>query len=342
MIGEVIRKYRKAKNITQEEMAARLGVTPPAVNKWEKGVSQPDISLLAPIARLLDITLDTLLSFNESLTTEEINTIIKDIDKRFKTDCYDDIFKYASGLIRKYPNCYQLIWQLALVLDARLIMDGNADSASYESIIADWYILASECDDPDIRRNAAGSLFQYYIRKENYEKAEQYIQFFSKEGIERKRKQAVIYSKTNRIPEAFTAYEEILFQEYQTLNMVMNSLYMLCMEENNTKLAEMWIEKERALASLFDMGEYRIESCRLELAAYKKDVRLTLHIAKAILDSLPSMSCFTESPMFSHMKFKDADPEFYSGLREKLLELFRDKETFGYMDGCDEWQEIVG
>lgn len=39
-IGEVIRKYRKEKQMTQEEMAEYLGVTTPAVNKWENGVSQ--------------------------------------------------------------------------------------------------------------------------------------------------------------------------------------------------------------------------------------------------------------------------------------------------------------
>lgn len=39
-IGEVIRKYRKEIGLTQEEMANRLGVTTPAVNKWENGVSQ--------------------------------------------------------------------------------------------------------------------------------------------------------------------------------------------------------------------------------------------------------------------------------------------------------------
>lgn len=38
-IGEVIRRYRKQKNMTQEEMAVRLGVTAPAVNKWENGDS---------------------------------------------------------------------------------------------------------------------------------------------------------------------------------------------------------------------------------------------------------------------------------------------------------------
>lgn len=38
-IGDVIKKYRKEKSITQEEMAKRLGVTAPAVSKWENGVS---------------------------------------------------------------------------------------------------------------------------------------------------------------------------------------------------------------------------------------------------------------------------------------------------------------
>ena len=39
-IGSVIKKYRKDIGLTQEEMANRLGVTTPAVNKWENGVSQ--------------------------------------------------------------------------------------------------------------------------------------------------------------------------------------------------------------------------------------------------------------------------------------------------------------
>ena len=66
-IGEVIRKHRKLKSMTQEEMAKRLGVTAPAVNKWENSNSFPDITLLVPIARLLDITVDTLLSFQAAI-----------------------------------------------------------------------------------------------------------------------------------------------------------------------------------------------------------------------------------------------------------------------------------
>ena len=72
-IGEVIRKYRKERNLTQEEMARYLGVTAPAVNKWENGNSCPDITLLAPIARLLGITLDTLLTFRKNLSEKDPN-----------------------------------------------------------------------------------------------------------------------------------------------------------------------------------------------------------------------------------------------------------------------------
>ena len=95
-LGNVIRKYRKIKNLTQEEMARQLGVSAPAVNKWENGNSYPDITLLAPIARLLGISLDTLLSFHEDLTTEEINAIVREADLRLKEEPYDEAFQWAK------------------------------------------------------------------------------------------------------------------------------------------------------------------------------------------------------------------------------------------------------
>ena len=85
-IGSVIKKYRKEIGITQEEMANRLGVTTPAVNKWENGNSNPDIGLLSPIARLLNISLDTRLSFHEKLTDAEIEKIIRKMDRMFSEE----------------------------------------------------------------------------------------------------------------------------------------------------------------------------------------------------------------------------------------------------------------
>ena len=88
-IGVVIKKYRKEAGMTQEEMANRLGVTTPAVNKWENSNSKPDIELLAPIARMFDISLDTLLSFHEKLSDTEIEEIIRKMDRMFSEEGYE-------------------------------------------------------------------------------------------------------------------------------------------------------------------------------------------------------------------------------------------------------------
>ena len=49
---DVIRQKRRERGLTQEQVAERLGVSVPAVNKWESGASYPDITLLSALARL--------------------------------------------------------------------------------------------------------------------------------------------------------------------------------------------------------------------------------------------------------------------------------------------------
>lgn len=61
-IGNRISKYRKAKGLTQEELANHLGVSSQAVSKWENDASCPDISLLPQLCKVLGISTDELLT----------------------------------------------------------------------------------------------------------------------------------------------------------------------------------------------------------------------------------------------------------------------------------------
>ena len=65
-IGNRISKYRKEKSLTQEELAAKLGVSSQAVSKWENDASCPDISLLAQLCKNLGISTDELLTGNNN------------------------------------------------------------------------------------------------------------------------------------------------------------------------------------------------------------------------------------------------------------------------------------
>ena len=59
--AERLKRFRKAKNLTQQELADQLGVSNKSVSRWESGGGYPDIALLAPLARALDVTVDDLL-----------------------------------------------------------------------------------------------------------------------------------------------------------------------------------------------------------------------------------------------------------------------------------------
>ena len=59
--GKIIFDLRKKRNLTQEELAAELGVTAAAVSKWEKGYSLPDILMLCSLADFFQVTADELL-----------------------------------------------------------------------------------------------------------------------------------------------------------------------------------------------------------------------------------------------------------------------------------------
>lgn len=81
-IGIFISKCRKIKGWTQRELAEKLGITDKAVSKWETGKSMPDLSLLAPLCDLLEITLNELLSgeyISEENLKEKSNEVLMEI-----------------------------------------------------------------------------------------------------------------------------------------------------------------------------------------------------------------------------------------------------------------------
>ena len=90
-IGKFIAELRKEKNITQEQLAEKLGVTSKSISRWENGNTMPDYTLLKDLCNELDININELLSGekikeNDYVNKSEENLIKlrKQIDKRKK------------------------------------------------------------------------------------------------------------------------------------------------------------------------------------------------------------------------------------------------------------------
>ena len=70
--GRFIAQLRKENNLTQKELADKLGVSDKTVSKWETGNGIPDVSLLQPLCEILSVNLNELLS-GEKLSDESYN-----------------------------------------------------------------------------------------------------------------------------------------------------------------------------------------------------------------------------------------------------------------------------
>ena len=340
-IAEVIRKYRKEAGMTQEEMANRLGVTAPAVNKWENGNSKPDIELLAPIARLLHISLDTLMSFHEELTPSEIGEIIREMDTMFVSEGFETVYEWAADKIKEYPNCDMLIWQLVVMLDARRLTDVTIDSEKYDEQINAWYELVLKDEDEKIKRHAADSLFGFYLRKREYVKAEEYLQYFSDNDPMKKIYQGRLYKEQGDKENAYKTFEDIVLSAYHTLNFAFSLMTGLALEEGDIQEARYLAEKMGAIAGIFEMGKYHECVSMLDVVCAEKNVEETYHIVEQLLTSVDSLCDFQKSRLFQHMKFSETGSLFAENLKEKLLEGFRDSESFGYMRGDMAWEDLL-
>lgn len=92
----VIREKRKEVGLTQEEIADYLGVSAPAVSKWEKGSTSPDITLLPALARLLKIDINTLLCFHAELSREEVGQLCKEIMDVIQSKGFETGLRFAA------------------------------------------------------------------------------------------------------------------------------------------------------------------------------------------------------------------------------------------------------
>lgn len=70
-IGKFIALKRKEKNLTQEQLAEKLGITKNAVSKWERGLGLMDMSLLKPLSDILDVNINEILA-GEKIKKEDI------------------------------------------------------------------------------------------------------------------------------------------------------------------------------------------------------------------------------------------------------------------------------
>lgn len=153
-LGDRILDCRQSMKITQEELAARLGVTPQAVSKWERNQSFPDILIFAQLCRILNVSADLLLetecgNLSESsdiAVNAEIRKILRDSEEPFVLEIGEglvDIFtKYLDG--KSIDRQRKKLAGLGMLMPVLHIRDNLALNPNEFMILAYHRVLYSE------------------------------------------------------------------------------------------------------------------------------------------------------------------------------------------------------
>ncbi|MCI8441460.1 MAG: helix-turn-helix domain-containing protein [Provencibacterium sp.] len=112
-LAENLKKYRTLKNLTQEDIAEYLNITPQSVSKWERGECYPDITFLPALANILETSVDLLIGM-DTIRAEQTRYHIHQTANEFqKKGQYQQAEKVYRDALLIYPNKPGMILGLA-------------------------------------------------------------------------------------------------------------------------------------------------------------------------------------------------------------------------------------
>lgn len=115
-LGDNIIRLRHEKKLTQEEIAAFVGVTKASVSKWENRQSMPDISILPALATLFDVSIDELLGYEPQLEDKQIRRIYQSLSEEFVNNSFEDAYNEVLKQVRQYYNCYPFLLHMCVLM----------------------------------------------------------------------------------------------------------------------------------------------------------------------------------------------------------------------------------
>lgn len=241
-MGQIIRRLRKERNLTQEELAEQLNVTPQAVSRWENETGMPDISQVIPLANVFGVSTDILFGKDGTDGEAEIETFIREIEHKLCNrptevawlDHYRQCCEDCRRMLEIYPNNYELL--AYSIGDICCLVNEYRSAEETEELVRErqtWEnecirqanVILHHCTDSRYLNAAHKWLTQLYRCMENLVKAEEHAKKITvfdpyEEGGDWL---ALVYSDLGKEEESRKQYASNIYkaQEYLSNQLIM-------------------------------------------------------------------------------------------------------------------------
>jgi len=168
IIDENLKKFRREKGNTQEDLAEYLAISFQAISKWERGESFPDITLLPKIAAYYNVSVDDLLGVGKIRRREKIDEYAKTAWKYANIGDTENALKIWREAIGEFPNDLSVINSYMYALP-----DENENEANEKIKLAERLINEST-DEENYTAGAIQTLCYTHNKLGDIEKAKKY------------------------------------------------------------------------------------------------------------------------------------------------------------------------
>lgn len=308
--GSTIKKLRRSKELTQEELADILSISPQAVSRWETDAAMPDISLLPALCNFFGVTSDFLLGIDVARKKEQIKNILDQADKLSSRGYLTEARALLEDALKKYPDDYKILQSMINITFNQFCRESDKakrESFAEETILAGEKILKG-CTEDDIRQTAIQILCLQYPECGKRDKARELAMkmpsvYLSREcllsSVEKgSRKHSVVMNE-------IFALLQILERDVVSFNTKLDSGEMAYTAEERIVIRD----KAIALIKLFfENGDYGFFNDPLQDAhiaqarafAKKSNREMTLYHLTAAAECAVAFIAFANTPDFVH------------------------------------------
>lgn len=347
-ICTIIHDRRKELGLTQEKVAEYLGVSTPAVNKWEKGTTFPDVTLLAPLARLLEVDMNVLFSFEEELSQQELGKFCMELSTVAKEQGLDRGFELLEEKMRKYPKCGALIQSASVTLDGFVMMAGLPveEKEKYEKKLIDLYQRAVEVGDEKVRALSFHRLTSMYTQRGEYQKAREVLELIpEKVTVDKKQLESRLLLKEGKADEAAVILEQSLVTKLNELMSLLMFLLECEVERGRTDAVEHITGAWKKTAGAFKLWKYGEEVLSYHAAVIQKDIPETITLLKRLMPLITRPWDMKETVLFKDLapektqkaEVPNVGKQFLPGLISEL----EHNPMYDFIQGNEEFQEVL-
>lgn len=349
-IGKRIQDLRKQKGLTQEPGGSSTQYFSGSSIQVGDGYDISGYYNLNPLARLLGVSVDVLLDFQEQMTEEECMKRMEKADTLFSTRNWEEGQQYCEELLKEFPTDLFLKFRVAStymqyagaslqeeILKRQMersitLFEESTASENVEISEAAWYVLSG-----------------LYCMNEEYEKGLEAVEKLPQPDFDARSMKSSILYQMGKLEESEKLTQRCLYEEIRNAGLSLVSLAKIAGEESEYEKAFRFLDAAQGLETLFEesrLGGVNVMVSQMKLGILvkqgKKDQALSelKHLVMGYLNIVQGRK--TETPIyFDKLEWNESTSPKRGYLLENLLWLLETEDVYAELRAEDVYREMV-